>query len=322
MQNLFLKLSGFAFLLTLLIATGCDPDDPIVDPLGPDASLVEEAGFLSDDSNIEEGETFSVKLRLFTGDTDLSNLTFKVDGAAVPGANIGDYIKNITSSNSGSITPQNPLLVTGDDKLGATYEIEITPFGQLVDETVTYSFEIKDDGGLSDEVSIDVTVIFTGTPTEMEINGVLFNQSGPAGTGGLDLDAGNGTGSGDASAEIRDMGIDCALPNASNWRKQMGAVNGTEVRQVDLAAVEGFTFDDAKTKEAIQGAYDSGITFSSAATTPCSGSPVTVQYVTDPVSEGDMFVVKKGTTYYLVRVDAVTVTTNNNDDNYEVSIKY
>ena len=39
MTKFFLRFSGLAFALTLLIATGCNEDDPIIDiPLGPEIS--------------------------------------------------------------------------------------------------------------------------------------------------------------------------------------------------------------------------------------------------------------------------------------------
>ena len=64
------------------------------------------------------------------------------------------------------------------------------------------------------------------------ILGALFNQAGPSGTGGLDLDTGASLGSTNANVEVRDMGIDTALPLANNWRQKIAGVNGTEIRYV------------------------------------------------------------------------------------------
>lgn len=329
MTKLLLKLSGLAFALTLLIATGCtdDPEEPIV-TLGPEITLLADAGFISTDADLLIGETFSVKVQADKGDNQLKALSFEVDGVQPKGTDLDNFVTKITSGGA-DVTPQNPLLIVGAAKDGATWEFDLVPFGQQLNETVTYTFTVEDDAGEKASVSIDITI--TGTPLEKELEGVLFNQAGPAGTGGLDLDDGVGTGSNAAEAEIQDEGIDRGRPQASNWRRQISAVdaNGVSMREVDLSKMpENFSFANVSTQEQIKEAYDLGKTLAGT-DAPCDCSDATAnEEVTDPVAVDDLFVVKKGDKYYIIRIDEINEvyiapdTPGNNDDNYVVSIKH
>ena len=177
-----------------------------------------------------------------------------------------------------------------------------------------------------------------GTPIDMTLTGVLFNKQDPAtGRGSLDLDEGKGSGvtsDGDVpkeDAEIRDMGIDCTIDPAvqSNWRRQIGGFNGTELRVLDLSAFpEGFSFDGVQTKEEIQNAFDTGTpgTQQNSVNPSCDVTQI-VDYTSDYLSVDDILVIKKADTYYLVRVDVINEdggggSPNTNTDNYELSIKY
>ena len=320
MTKFFLKFSGLAFVLALLIATGCNEDNPIIEnPLGPEISLS------GGDLELLEGESFTVSVTVTPGDNPLSSLRLLVGGAAVPAASIADYVTKITAGSE-DITQNNPLLVDATRENGATYIYEMVPFGQLEGETVTYSFEVTDKVQEKASASFDITIVAPpGTALDNELSGVLFNQAGPAGTGGLDLDAGTGTGSANADAEIRDLGIDCNInpATAENWRAQMGSVNGTDMKSVDVAAQpEGFSFENVKTKEAIVSAYDTGITLADGVSTSATCVETAVTDVSAPVEVGDLFVVKKGTVYYMLQVDEVNKISGSNDDNYVLSIKY
>lgn len=323
MTKLLLKLSGLVLALTFLISTGCNPEDdtPII-TLGPDLFFVADPGFLTTDAELNVGETFKVKLRADRGDNDLRTLSFTFDGINPQGADLANYIKAISAGGS-SLTANNPLLIVGAATGGTTFELEIFPFGQVLNETVTYSFTVEDVDGRRATASLDITI--SGTPLQRTLVGVLFNQAGPTGTGGLDLDEGVGTGSADPNAEIRDLGINCNIDPAQqeNWRRQIGSVNGTNMVKVNVAAqAEGFTFDKVETREVILAAYDTGITLADGFSTnaQCVQTPVTD--VSDPVVVGDMFVIRKADTYYLIHIDEVNAVGGSNGDNYKISIKY
>ncbi len=327
MQKLFLKFSGAAILLTLLIATGCGEDDPIdpITQLPPEVRLIDGVGFTSTDATLAPGETFTVNAEVLTGDNPLETFTFLVDGITVSNTDIANYYANGEFEVDGSVeTANNPVTLFGDAKQGASIVIEIVPFEQMDGEVRTYTFEATDEANNVGTVSLDITVVDPTTPIDTTLTGVLFNQAGPTGTGGLNLDNGEGTGSADAEAEIRDLGLDCTVPAPGlNWRRQIGTVNGADMVKVDETQVENFTFDNVSVKEEIEAAYATGVELSDGASRNCAtGTDTPVTDVTDELVVGDMFVVLANGTHYLIRIDAINETDDSNADNYELSIKY
>lgn len=316
MQTFLLKFTGLALIAGVLLFSACEEDPIVTNPLGPDIQLVADPGFVDGDTDVEIGSAFDVKVTIFTGDAKLQSLeifqgTDKLDAARF-------------TINGGAITSNNPFLITGADKDGATYEFRINPGTEIVGDINTYSFEVTDEAGETDAVDVLITTVAPpGTPIDMTLTGVLLNQAGPAGTGGLSLDDGLGTGSLATEAEIRDLGIDCTIPmGTENWRAQFGTVNGAVMVKVDATQVENFTFDNVDKKEAIQAAYDTGIALDDG----ISFSPTCVETaVTDAsgdIAVDDMFVVLRDGVYYLIRVDEVNPVGGSNGDNIVFSIKY
>lgn len=314
MQKWFFQLAGLSLALTIILASGCT-DDPIVEPsLGPDVRFVSETGYLSADADVTRGDFFLVKITAAKGDGKLKSFTVYEGSDKLATARF--------EINNGTITSNNPFLITGVDQDGATYEFKIESLDALA--STTYTFEVTDENNLQDEVSLVVTTKAPATtPIEMSLNGVLFNASGPVGTGGLDLDTGTGTGSQAAGAEIRDMGINCGV-NPPAWRMQIGTVNGAVMRRVRADMVENFTFDNANTKEILAAAYETGSTISSnLPTLYCNPDDnVTVTNVTLPLVVGDMFAISANNKIYLIRVDEINDVAADNSDNYKMSIKY
>ena len=326
MQKLFLKFSGVAVLLTLLIATGCEEDtvDPI-NQLPPSVQLLSGADLTSSAATIAPGETFTVSVDVQTGDSPIQSFTFLVDGTAISNTDIGNYYSNAEFQVDGNVeTANNPVTLFGAAKEGTVITIEVVPFNQMDGEVRTYTFEAVDDAGNVGTTSLDITVVDPTTPLDATLTGVLFNQAGPAGTGGLDLDTGAGTGSADSGAEIRDLGLDCTIPAPGlNWRRQIGTVNGANMVKVDVTQVENFSFENVSVKEEIEAAYGTGITLEDGVSTSCAtGTETAVTDVTDVLAAGDMFVVFANDTHYLIRIDAINETDTNNDDSYELSIKF
>ena len=323
MRNFLLKLSGVAIALTLLIATGCEEDDPIItDPLGPELSFSSGVGLTSMDAELASGETFAVELQAFPGDNPLQSFTFLVDGVEPDAGTITNYYNELVINGTSQVA-NNPLLLNGDLKDGSTIAIEITPFDQMDKDLSTYSFEVADEVGETALVSLDITVIDPATPLEMTLEGILLNQAGPQGTGGLDLDNGDSTGSTADAAEIQDEGIDLDISEANNWRRQISAANDAAMRAADLNALpENFSFDDVTSKEEVQAVFDTGAALSgSDADCNCTDN-TSGEDVTETLSGGEVFAVKRGDTYYLIRIDKVNNVTDDNSDSYEVSVKY
>ena len=315
MQKFLLNLAGLSLLTASLFFTSCGEDPIVTDPLGPDIQFLSDTDVLSADADVIVGENFSVRLKVTKGDNPLKSIEIQESDTKLD-------LSRITSISTIDVI-NNPFTIAEADKDGVTYDITITQGAHVVGDYTIYKFIITDDKDETSSVDIAITTAAVpGTPLSTTITGVLFNQAGPAGTGGLDLDAGTGTGSSDADAEIRDLGIDCALPNASNWRAQIGTVNGADMVKVDPNQLENFTFDNVDKIEPIVDAYNAGIALTDGESQSCSGSPTAVTDVSDAVIVGDMFVVFANDKHYLIRIDAVNATTANNDDNYELSIKY
>lgn len=274
------------------------------------------------DAELAPGETFAVELQAIPGDNPLQSFTFLVDGVEPDAGTITNYYDELIVNGS-SEAANNPLVLFEGLKDGATIAIEITPFEQMDGEVRTYSFQIADEVGEVAIVSLDITIVDPSTPLEMTLNGVLFNQGGPTGTGGLDLDTGDSTGSTADAAEIQDEGIDIDIADANNWRQQISAANDAEMLAADLDALpENFSFENVTSKEEVQAVFDTGAALTgSDADCNCTDS-VSGEAVSEPVNAGDVFAVKRGDQYYLVRIDEVNNVAIDNSDNYVVSIKY
>jgi len=314
MQKFLLSLAGLALVFTVILSTGCNPDEP-TDPNGPDARFVTESGFLDGNAEVEVGQTFQIKVSLLPGDAKLKAVTIYEDDVKLD--------TDFFTINDGAVFANNPFVIVGADQDGVTYEFEISTVN-AVGAVRTYEVEVEDESGLKDAVSLTITSKAPATtPIEMSLTGVLLNQAGPVGQGGLDLDNGQSTGSDAASAEIRDVGIDCGLPDATNWRKQIGTINGAEMRRVRAEMVENFSFANATNKEIIAAAFETGQPIiDTNLAIDCTGNSVIVRDMTLPLVVGDMFVISANSKIYLIKVDAVNVTTNDNQDNYLFSIKY
>ncbi len=298
-----------ALLLSLsFLTTGCE-EDPVVEPTGPSITATDATP-----DKVVAGAgtyvTFSVTatkgnvadLNVITVYEGSRKLDFQGNEIAVDDASVG----------------ANPWTVS--DGTTVTYEISVRVDADPGE--AHYEIEVTDKDGLtaSTEVHVEVETALT-----QSLDGILFNSAGPAGTGGLDLDAGIGTGSSNADAEIRDMGIDSTSTNeATEWRQRIGGINGAEVRYVGTNGVDT-DFDAIASKEAVVGAFDGGLDFVAANTLTDGGIDIWGNFKVSKVLEaGDIFAVLKGGTYYLVLVEDVIVEAANNDNNdrYLMAIKY
>jgi len=313
MKRILLIFSSLFLLTTVLVNSGCtsDPTDPGTD-LNPLVQIV--AGPTPGDIITDLGGIVSVSIEVTKGTNNLNTLTILEDGSKISDLARLEFV--------GQAGAANPFLLSGGNENGFTWDINIKAHN--VYETHTYTFEVADEKGLTGSAEFDLTIV---EPIEMDISGVLWNQAGPVGHGGIDLDDGSTTGTAPhvndpndtyLLAEMRDMGIDSLAGSGDNWRRQIGSMNGTEIRFVGNSLPD-FDFTTISTKEAIVTAFDAASPFTE--TLPNWGSFT----VSAKVQEGDIFAVNQGDAkYYLVKVDKVTETLDlgDNTDNYKVSIKY
>ncbi len=198
----------------------------------------------------------------------------------------------------------NPYAIPAADQQGFTMK-KIYIRAPEAGGTFTYDVRITATDGESATSSVDIS---TGTALTTTLEGVLLNSAGPAGTGGLDLDTGMGTGSADPLAEIRDLGIDISQPG-SDWIRKIEGVNGFDVRLVrpgENGVPETFSFASVNFREAIVGAYDV--------------SPLN-EWITE---EGDIYAVANGTNYYLLETIEVNekAAPGDNSDFYRFNVKF
>lgn len=169
------------------------------------------------------------------------------------------------------------------------------------DGSNAFVITVTDAAGNSESVSVDII----GGNTVTTLEGILFNSSGPVGTGGLDIDAGVGTGSSDATAELKDSGNES--PTSDVWSQTIEPVNGAILKSVVASNVgDNFTFEAVGTDAVVRAAYDAGTTIS----------------VSQKVQVGDLFAVFANDKYYLLKIKQVNVVAGTNADNYVLDIKY
>ena len=282
-----------------MFLTSCGDDTSIVDTdRDPVLEFVAGDSIISTDATLRVGQDFTVNLRGTKTDNPLRLITVQEAGVNVPLERL--------SLNA------NPTLLTGTNVDGfSEYLIAIRTHTDI--STKSYSFILEDTKGNKVTKSIAITSVALTDATLL--SGILLNQSGPTGKGGLDLDNGVGTGSMDPTAELRDEGIDLGLPVSTNWLQQVSGVNNTEVRYIKKGVngiSENFTFGAIKYKEEIAGLWGNGTAFT---------AKISTRFVSNKVVKGDVFIAKKGDNYYLLNVADVKVVTTDNTDSYTIDIK-
>ncbi|MDP5170484.1 MAG: hypothetical protein NWR72_09570 [Bacteroidia bacterium] len=278
--------------LSLLIAvvtifTSCDNTTPT--PVGPTLSTAS----LSADS-VYTDSSFTISVTASKGDVDLTRIEVQENGTAIAASRL-----QIDGFTAGS----NPSPLSTDAASSFTYTLTIVA-GSVDGETSEYTVIVTDADGLTASESFDIYTEDFGTLVTERTMILLLNQAGPAGQGGLDLETGASTGTTAAfpDADLRDMGIDTNLPNASNWLQQIASINGAELK----VPAAGLVYGEVLTKEAVLAAFEAG------------------QIITtsDKVAVGDLFLVKtKVGNYFLLNTVAITPTAADNADKYEFSVK-
>ena len=307
----FLWIFSSALLLSLaFLSTGCGDDGTSVNDLAPIVAITD--GPTPSSVVAGAGSTVTVTVEATKGTKELESLSFLQGSDNVT---VGD----VTVNGVAAISEVHAILTPTDVM---TFEITINVTADAGD--VPYTIVVKDKGGLTDEVTFDVTVEAALEATIQGVDINLWNAAGPAGKGAIDLDNGGSTGTSDGNAELRDMGIDSLAGSGNNWRRRIGGINGTTVR---YAGNIGVDFGAVASKEAIVALYNDAAELTTASTISDGNIDVWGDFkVSDTVNVGDVFVVYKSSsaTYYLVVVNSVTenTTLGDNTDKYNVSIKY
>jgi len=305
-----MKFLAMAFLASTLMLASCE-DDPIVPPVtvnnDPTVELQDAAGMIVDTFAItgQDGNGSFIALTVVGSDVDnnLQTVSFEQDGVTLDATSSTVRPDDIT----GALASNRTLV----DSNGFS-RVFLFQAPTAFDAATTYTVTVTDvdQATASADFTITTPTEIVTTPIESTFEAVLFsNQAGPTGTGGVDLDLGSGTGSMYVTAELRDLGIDPALPAATNWRRQIAPVNGTILRAPSAEWVAENPFADVTTKEAILDAFNS------------SGVDIGESNAVTPMS---IFAVwsEANSRYYLVEVVNVIVTDSDNADRYVINVKF
>lgn len=281
----------------------------------PIVELLVEDGFVSGDVTLSTfNPDFKVKVNINDTADSLATLTVLEDGTEIDAARL--------TYNNGAFTAQNPLTLVGAEAVGTTFDIAIAP-GIVMDGVRAYTFRVTDNQGVSNDVVVNITFETPpGTAITFDTTGVFFNASGSM-NGGLDLDNGMAVAFNSADAEVQDEGINLNVAG-ENWRTQLSSVNDAVLKVANLTSLgEGTTWGDIGTQEQIISLFDDGGALTGNDDFPdADGDTSSTEEVTEPVQEGDIFVIRRGDRHYLLRIDTITFVDASNNDSYSVSIKY
>jgi hypothetical protein len=275
--------------------------------LGNPLSIKEPTGNLM--ASVAANGLFAAGFKVVKGASDIKSMEILINDIRATD------VSSIYYGQTQTPVDANPYAIPAADKESLNKDL----YFKAPSTTGTYKYTVKfiDAAGLSDSRDITVSV---GTPVSMLV-GILLNQSGPSGQGGLDLDTGASTGTVDsdpstANGKIRDEGI-VNIVSDQTWKQQISGMNGSEIKYIIKGTngiSENFKFENVKYKEEIAGLWTNGVTFTKNST---DGQ----RKVSDKVAVGDIFIVKNGTKYYLITVKDIKITTTDNKDNYTFDIK-
>ncbi len=274
----------------------------------PEITLLGNSNIIADASSL-----VCLNLQVVAGNADLESVIV-VDEA---GETLAPERLFFGGSSSANQVIENPFFLSADNVRG--FEETLCIRAQDDESEQSYTIAIAD---TRDSFSILPIIINTfpngvsGQPVTV-LEGALFNRAGPAGTGGLDLDSGAGTGSADIAAELVDNGIDIGQPSGSNWIQRISGANGTELRQLipnQNGLPETFTFEAIQTDTEISSIWANGLSLQG--TNP-NGEPWT-----DVVQVGDTFIALREGQLYLMEVTDVFIDPNSNGDFYQLDIKF
>lgn len=257
-------------------------------------------GGLSADATLPNQSFFKVELLATKGSTQLSTLTVLEDNVAVDASRM--KFSAADDFNAADVFFGNPLDLVGGEKDAFDYFVWVDSHDA---GTKTYTYRVTDESGASEELTLDISIA-TGTPVAELSAKLLLNSDGPVGQGGINLLTGDQTGSDiNDGGHLKDEGIDLSQPVAQNWKKQISGVGSNILRTPGI----DFPVDDFA---AIQFSEEIQVAFE-------NGDDTTIA----DVGVGDRFLVQLVTgEYVLVLVTNVSETVDNNDDFYELSIKY
>ncbi len=272
--------------------------------VGPTTEAVADGNFITGSAVFPSGVPFEVLLAAQSGSSPIQSVTILEDGLP-----ISDLTRIKANDQQ---FPANPWIFSeGQDALDWIVSIRNAESGDHL-----YEIIVADANGEASILPIEIFGQATGTSLTSSLTGkLLFNQAGPAGTGGINLFSGESVGSTDASAHLRDEGIDLEVGPSINWNQQISGANSSVIRLVNISnQPEGFSFAGIQFQEEVQDLFATGQDLT---LTNSSGRSVTPFVII-----GDIFAVQNGADFFIVEVTNIAIFDDSNDDFYEFNIKY
>jgi hypothetical protein len=298
-------------LITSAFASGATWEISIVAPT--DAAVRTYQFTVSDEANLSESVSVDVEVfgqlavSLARGNDAVTVLGKSDYSVSVVGTRGGSALNTLAVYANDTLVPfdsltfgatavaANPIVLVGTEKAAFDTGLMIKTGSQ---GTTSYRIDLTDESGAVVSTAFDLTVL-------VEYTALIVNNRSGQRFGGLDLDNGLTVPFNSMIAEIRDNGIDTNLPVDQNWKQTISPVNGAELRIPASGQAENFSYDNANSRAAIIGAFDTG----------------EAKTESDQVQVDDLFLVKRADNYYLLKCTKVDITNSDNNDFYEFSVK-
>ncbi len=214
----------------------------------------------------------------------------------------------------GAIRPtSNPFLLDGSD--ANVFDKDIIIQSPTLPGNYTYTFILTDE---LEAIGVDSSKVLAGIPAVELVSKSLFNAARGGDFGALNLSDGNSVAITNTNADLIDIGIDTTASNLSlNWKRQFRAGSNVEIKRIIIGTngiPQTFSYINVFTKEQIVDLFSRGsnLTMKDNLNNP----------ITDPVQIGQLFVIKKLNTYYIIEVAGVIQTAANNEDFYRFNYKF
>jgi hypothetical protein len=205
----------------------------------------------------------------------------------------------------------NPFIIDMADQ--SVFDKDLSIVSGSVAKTVLYTFIVTDEFGA---IGRDSARVLIGTPTTELTNKELFNYARGGNFGAISLTDGSSVDSLSPNADIIDQGIDTSKNASVNWLRQIRAGKNVEIKRIFVGVngvVQSFSYSNVFTREQIIDLFSRGFALPQldAFDRPTS----------DIIQTGQIFVVKKGSNYFLLEVPGIIVTPNDNLDIIRFNIK-
>ncbi len=254
-----------------------EDEDPTLTINGPNNSSLENPGFVS------------INLVGTPGSSPLVSISVLQDGALIT------ELDRLACNDLSTPFTANPNLLDAADIDGFDKMFFIQSTGVI--GTQNYTIVITDEA--SNEASVDYVIELEelATPLTNQFQGVLlYNNAGPE-FGAIDLDSGTSVSSGDASADIVDLGFN----GGSDWAKSISPAGSTDLRSI----TNGATFDSVTSRELLIEAFDAGTSLAQ----------------TGELTVGISYTARINEDYYILTVVDIVETSGDNLDFYRFDIK-